>query len=569
MTTLPILLALAAAATAPALAASPEGVPDVIYYNGRIATLDPARPDASAVAVKDGRFEAVGGSADMLALVGSGTRAIDLEGRRVVPGLIDAHTHPMETLMMKEGWVDARFPQTPSVRQALANIAEWVRRTPKGNWIFVACVSASENKFAEKRLPTKAELDAVAPDNPLVLANGTHMAVANAMALRMLGVTRGAFALKGGGRALAGPDGEPNGTLTDAMGAAPTTPSGDDLKRYYATGIPALWNANGFTSVLAITPAQALPALGAAARMGGPTIRYTISVWTAPDAEGMPETLGAFAMPEGVDPAYFRVAAIKTWADGENDARTGLMYEPYEGHFDTDPPGERGSLVTSATAMRRFVEIADRNGVAAMIHCSGDKATDLCLDAYEHEAAAGSGHAIMRIEHFGMFQLAPHQLERAAALKKRGLFVSIQPTWLLDLARADVENMGEERARTGFRFRALIDAGLEPAAGTDVTGIYLANVDPFLGIYAAVTRDSDMGPFEPDQAVTVSEALKMWTIWAARAIGEDAVKGSIEPGKYADMTVLSDDIFAMPKERLKEVRAVETIVGGRVVYEAK
>ena len=116
-----------------------------------------------------------------------------------------------------------------------------------------------------------------------------------------------------------------------------------------------------------------------------------------------------------------------------------------------------------------------------MIHCSGDRATDLCLDAYEHAAATESGHAILRIEHLGMFQLTPHQLERAAALKQRGLFVSIQPTWLLDLAKADVENIGEERARTGFRFRALIDAGLEPAAGTNMTGSISPTSIPSLG----------------------------------------------------------------------------------------
>ena len=154
-------------------------------------------------------------------------------------------------------------------------------------------------------------------------------------------------------------------------------------------------------------------------------------------------------------------------------------------------------------------------------------------------------------------------------MKKQGLYISVQPTWLLDLVKADFENMGEPRTRTGFQFRAMIDAGLEPAAGTDVTGIYLDNVNPFIAIYAAVTRQSDAGIFEPGQAISVTEALKMWTIWAAKSMGEEKVKGSIEPGKYADMTVLSDDIFSMPKEGLKNVKTLKTIVGGKVVYEAK
>jgi predicted amidohydrolase YtcJ len=129
--------------------------------------------------------------------------------------------------------------------------------------------------------------------------------------------------------------------------------------------------------------------------------------------------------------------------------------------------------------------------------------------------------------------------------------------------------MGAKRARTGFRFRAMIDAGLEPAASSDMTGIYLGNINAFQAIYAMVTRNSDMGVFEPKQAISVTEAVKMWTIWAAKSMGQADVKGSIEPGKYADLTVLSDDIFTMPKEGLKEVKVLKTIVGGAVVYEAK
>lgn len=115
----------------------------------------------------------------------------------------------------------------------------------------------------------------------------------------------------------------------------------------------------------------------------------------------------------------------------------------------------------------------------------------------------------------------------------------------------------------------MIDAGLEPAAGTDVTGIYLDNINPFLAIYASVTRQSDDGIFMPEQAITVMEALKMWTVWAAKSMGEFDTKGSIEPGKYADMTVLSDDVFVMPKDGLKNVRALKTIVGGNIVYDSK
>ncbi|HET7716196.1 MAG TPA: amidohydrolase [Bauldia sp.] len=561
-----VVLAIAVAGIAAASPARADDAPDIVYFNGKIVTMDAADSIAEAVAIKDGKFVAVGTTDAMRAMSKASTTLVDLEGRTTVPGLIDAHTHPLETMVMK-GWVDGRFPGTASVSQLLGKIADAAKAAPKGGWVFVACSSASQDKFAEKRLPTLAELDAAAPDNPVAIANGTHMFLGNSMALKELGVTSGHVALTGGGHALLGPDGQPNGVLVDGGAALPSMPTAEMLKQYYAKDIPAFWNSNGFTSVLAITPAYALPALQAVAKAGTTDIRYTTSVWTAMNDVGMPTALGSFAMPAGADPDYYRSLGIKIWMDGENDARTGLMYEPYLGHDETDPPGDMGVLTSSPDQIQSFTDIAAKNGVTAMIHCSGDKAVDLCLDAYEREVANGATN-VMRIEHFGMFQLNDKQLERAKALRQHRFFVSIQPTWLLDLVKSDYASMGEARASTGFRFRDLIEAGLEPAAGTDVTGIYLTNVNPMLAIYAAVSRNSDMGIFQADQAVSVRDAVRMWTIWAAKSMAEEGSKGSIEPGKLADMTILSGDILTIPPESLKNVTVVKTIVGGRVVYDA-
>ncbi|MBM4293623.1 MAG: amidohydrolase [Deltaproteobacteria bacterium] len=544
--------------------------PEVIFFNAKIVTLDAAGSTAGAVAVQDGKVLKVGSADEIKKLAGPSTRFIDLGGKTVVPGLIDAHCHPMEAMMMKETWVDCRYPQTPSVKQALANIAAWAKKTPKGAWIFAACVSASENKFAEKRLPTKAELDAAAPDNPLLLANGTHMGVANSAALKKLGIKKGVERLPHGGSVILDKNGEPTGVLTDAQADVPTTPTVAELERYYTKEIQEFWNRHGFTSLLAITPAAALPVLQKAAlSTTKPTIRYTTSIWTSANGKDMPADLSKFQMPKGADPAWYRFAGIKVWIDGENDCRTGYMYQPYVGKFDTDPPGGKGTLVTDQAAANRFAAIAHKAGVICMLHCSGDHATDIGLNAYDKVIKSGGPRTIMRIEHFGMFQLMDKQLQRAKEMKKKGLYISVQPTWLLDLVKANYENMGEPRTRTGFQFRAMIDAGLEPAAGSDVTGIYLDNINPFLAIYAAVTRDSDKGVFEPGQAISVTEALKMWTTWAAKSMGQADVKGSLEPGKYADMVVLSDDIFTIPKQGLKDVKVLKTIVGGNVVYEAK
>ena len=540
---------------------------DVAYVNGKFWTGNAAQPAADAVAVKDGVFIAVGSNDQIKALVDAGTTVVDLHAQRVLPGLIDAHTHPLETLWMKSDWVDARYPGTPSVAVALGNVAARASKTAPGEWIFVACVSASENKFEEKRLPTKAELDKVAPGNPVILANGAHMAVVNSAALAALGITKGITRLPKGGGVLTDADGNPTGVITDGFADIPSAPKPAEVVEYYGHGIAAFWNQYGFTSMLAITPHQVVPALQEVSQtVKQPNIRYTVSVWGAPDGKGLPDDLSAFDMPKDADPNYYRFAGIKAWVDGENDARTGYMYQPYEGHFDIDPAGGRGTLVTPQPDADAFVDLARRNNRLAMLHCSGDAAMDICLTAYEKDAALSPVDAQRRIEHFGMFQMNDAQLQRAQALKKNGLFISVQPIWLTELVKADVENMGADRASTGFKFETMIKAGLEPAASTDMTGLYLGNIDPFKAMQAVVTRQSDMGLFEPEEAVSIADAIRMWTIWPAKSIGEQDRRGTIEPGKLADMTVLTQDILQVPADHIADVQAAETIVGGRVVY---
>ena len=541
---------------------------DTIFINGKIATLDAKDAQAEGVAVKDGRLIAVGSSAEIKAYAGGSTQVFDLQRRRVLPGLIDAHAHPLETLWMMNDWVDARYPETPSVAVTLQKIAERAKASQPGEWIYVACVSASENKFEDKRLPTRAELDAVSPDNPLVLGNGTHMAIANTKALQALGIGKGTSKLPKGGGVLLDADGHPTGVITDGFADIPGSPKPDEIVAYYSQGIAAFWNQFGYTSVLAITPHPALPVLQqVSTSVQQPNIRYSVSVWSAPDGKGFPDALKSLEMPQQADPNYFRFLGIKAWIDGENDCRTGFMYEPYEGHFDIDPPGGRGTLVTPQPAANDFVDLAHRNDKLAMLHCSGDAAMDICLTAYEQSAASDPARLTpRRIEHFGMFQMNDQQLARAEALKTAGLTISIQPIWLTELVKADIENMGEDRARTGYRFRSMIAAGLEPAASTDMTGIYLGNINPFRAMAAVITRQSDSGLFEPQEAVPVEDAVRMWTIWGARAIGEGQNRGSIEVGKLADMTVLSADIYAIPAEQIAAVRAEHSIVGGRIVY---
>ena len=560
------VLVIAVLVAVPALSYSVQAEPDAIYYNAKITTLDAAGSRASAVAVKDGKFLKVGKESEIKKLAGPSTKMVDLSGKTVVPGLIDGHTHPVEAARMIEKWVDCRYPGTKSVKEAMEHIVDRAKVTPKGDWIFAAAASGSENKFEEKRIPNKAELDQAAPYNPVVFLNGAHESVINTLAIAKMGITKDMKKLKHGGVIMRDDKGEPTGDLIESEGDVPDDPTEEDLVRYYSESIPDIWNKNGFTSILGLTNARTLPVLNivAASKTAPHRLRWTVPVWTDPGDKLLPEDLSTLAVSKDADPAWFKTGGIKAWIDGEPDARTGAVYEPYLGHFPTDIPGGKGILNFTQEEANALALRVDDAGLMCLFHCSADHSTDIGLNAYENVLKSGNPKNILRIEHFGVFMLSDAELKRAADM---GIKVSVQPAWLTTLANSNTENLGKERAATGFKFRSMIDAGLEPAAGTDVTGIYLVTLNPFLHMYAAVTRNSDMGIFQPEQAITVTEALKMWTEWAAKSMGEFDLKGSIEPGKYADMTVLSDDIFTMPKEGLKGVKAIKTIVGGKIVYE--
>jgi len=550
------------------IAGAAQSEPDVIYYNGKIVTLDSTESVAGAVAVKDGKFLKIGSADEVKKLAGPSTKMVDLGGKTVVPGLIDGHTHPVEAARMKEKWVDCRYPGTRSVREALEHIAVRAKVTPKGEWIFAAAASGSENKFEEKRIPNKADLDKAAPDNPTVFLNGAHESVVNSLAIEKMGITRDMKKLKHGGIIMRDKDGNPTGDMIESEGDVPDSPTEEDLVRYYSKSVPEMWNQNGFTSILGLTNAQTLPVLNmvAVSKDAPHTLRWTVPVWTDPAGKMLPQNLSTLSVLKEADPAWFRTGGVKVWIDGEPDARTGAVYEPYLGHFPTDVPGGKGILNSTQEEADSLASRIDGAGLMCLFHCSADHSTDIGLNAYENLLKAGKPENILRIEHFGVFMLSDEQLKRAVDM---GIKVSVQPAWLTTLGKSNYENLGKERADTAFRFRSMIDAGLEPSGGTDVTGIYLVTLNPFLHMWASVTRNSDMGIFQPEQAVTATEALKMWTIWAAKAMGEADLKGSIEPGKYADMTVLSGDILTMPKEDIKDLKAVKTIVGGNIVYDAK
>ncbi|NJD32016.1 MAG: amidohydrolase [Gammaproteobacteria bacterium] len=536
--------------------------PDTVFVNGKVLTLDAAGTVAQALAVKDGRIERVGTTRQITALASRQTQVVDLHGRTVVPGFVDGHAHPTLAVRMIQKYVDGRFATTPSVATLLARIKDRAAQAPPGEWIIVAGSSSSQTRFAEHRLPTRAELDSVSGNHPLMFLNGSHEAVVNSEGLRVIGITRGTSEMKGAHIELDA-TGEPTGVIKEGMGIFPDARIPEaDLRAYFLHDIPAMWNAHGYTSVYAITPLPELAVLRQVAAEHGPaTLRYAVAIFTDPGGRLLPAAFDAMAFPAGVDPEWYRFAGIKVWVDSDVPMKGGALTAPYAG-----PDGGLGILNVDQAQLDALALRAERAGVPFLAHATGDRATAMALTAFERAqqdpAARGS---LQRIEHFGEFVTGPDDLARA---KRLGVKVNVQPAWLYTLGNSTIQNLGPERARTGFEFRSMVDAGLEPGAGTDLTGIVLETLNPFLHIWAAVTRNSDVGVFEPAQAVTVDQALRMMTIWSARAQGEGAIKGSLEPGKVADLVVLSDDITEVEPAAIRDLKVLETVVGGRVVYES-
>lgn len=536
---------------------------DTIFVNGRVLTLDEANTVSQAVAVRDGRILATGGNRQIRRLAGPQTEVVDLRGRTVLPGFVDGHAHTALAARMIERYLDGRFATTPSVAALLQKIAARAPAVPAGEWLIVAGSSSSQTRFAEKRLPTRAELDAAAPAVPVMFLNGSHEAVVNSPGVRSLGLERGVHELKGAAIEFDA-DGEPTGVVREGIMIFPDLRiPAEDLRRYYTQVIPRMWNARGYTSVYTLAPLDQWPVLLELAQSGPASLRYTIGLHADPGGRFLPPAFDGLQFPSSVDPAWYRLAGMKVWVDSDVPMRGGAVTEAYAGG-----DGGHGIVNLNQAELDALALRARGAGLAFLAHATGDRATAMALDAFEKVQQAEGGTpapGTRRIEHFGEFMLGPDDLARARRL---GVSVNVQPGWIYTLANSTIENLGPERARGAFQFRAMIDAGLEPGFGTDLTGIVLETLDPFLHVWAAVTRNSDVGVFVPEQAVSVEEALRMLTIWAARAQGEGSTKGSIEPGKLADMVVVSADPTRVRQAALRDIEVLQTVVGGRVVHRA-
>ena len=545
--------------------------PDVIYYNGKIVTMWDAHPSVQAVSIKGDRFVAVGANADVLKGAGPHTKKIDLAGKSVVPGIVETHVHPIEAALSE---IDGPVPVLHSIAEVKQYIGAQAAKLPADRLIFVPKVYST--RLTDHRYPTRYELDEVSPNREAMIDNG-YASVLNSLLLKKLGITANS-PQPANGRIVKDGKGEPTGLILGAaqlLGALRASRPYTDKDRLWALKtMLQRYNSVGITSIIDRGEhPEGFRAYQALREAGGLTVRSYVTYLIR--ALGTPaevrEEIERIPFITGFGDNWLRAGSLKTVIDGGILIGTAYLREPYGPHtqiYGFVDPDYRGVLSVPRENVFEMAKVANELGWQMTSHTTGGGATDLLLDSYE---AADRAKPILgkrfTVTH-GNFPNA----DAIARAKKLGVAFDVQPAWLYLDGPVIKDVFGPERMKHFQPLRALFDAGIVVGGGSD----HMIRFDPrlatnpyhpFLGMWIAVTRKMvDGNVLNPEQRISRMEALKMWTWNGAYLSFEEKEKGSIEPGKLADLVVVSKDFANCPEDEIKDIEALQTIVGGKVVY---
>lgn len=523
---------------------------DTIFHNGTLLTQDKNSPRAEAAAVQAGKIVAVGSNEEVLRLASATTRQIDLGGRTLIPGFNDAHVHVWKVGHLLTSMLDVRgVGSIPELQQKILAFSTGQR---EGQWFMGR--GYNEAQMGEGRHPTRADLDAVLPDRPAYLIRTcAHIAVVNSKALEIAGVTADTAAPPGGRI-----DRDEHGALTGVLHETALglvfnhipEPTAED----YEAMITAATRHQLTYGITSATDPGVMPGLLAVYRAmeeeGALVNRLNVMKIRRPD--GGTETL---PLPEIYVSDHLRVDTVKFFADGGLSGATAALSVPYRHKND------RGVPRFEWEELYELASEAHRAGLRIGVHAIGDVAIEMVLSVYEalDRQQPGQRH---RIEHLGL-PSADH-LRRAA---RAGIIAVPQPIFIYELGGNFRKYLPDSMLPSTYPLRAMLDAGITVALSSDAPVVKSDN--PLLGIQAAILRrDVDGEQVAPAQAITAEEALYAFTMGGAIGSGDQANRGSLTPGKWADFAVLSDSPLTVEPEALTELQVEMTVVGGEIVYEA-
>ena len=533
--------------------------PELILRNGKVATLDPSKPAATAIAVTDGLVAAVGSDSEIMALAGATTKDIDLGGRRVIPGLNDSHTHLIRGGLNYN--MELRWENVPSLADALALLKAQADRTPAPQWVRVVG-GWSEFQFAERRWPTLDEVNAAAPDTPVFILHLYSHAMLNRAALKVLGITKETPNPPGGvierdakGEATGLLIAKPSALiLYSTLAQGPKLPVEEQLNstRHFMREL----NRLGVTSVID-------------AGGGGqnyPDDYAVIERLHAEDALTLRIAYNLFAQKAGAELSdYERWVAMTEPGAGDallrmNGAGENLAWSAADFENFLEP---RPDLAPTMEAeLEKIVELLAANKWPFRIHATYDETIDRFLTVFERVNGKTPLAARFTIDHAET--VSDRNMERIAAL---GGGIATQHRMAFQ-GEYFVERYGARAAEATPPIARMLELGLPVGAGTDATRV--ASYDPWVGLYWMTTGKTLGGlRLSPESATLDREtALRLWTEGSAWFSGEEGVKGRLAPGRYADLAVLSADYFAVPAAEIRGITSVLTMVGGRIVYGA-
>ncbi len=510
---------------------------DLALINGNVITMSSFQPSAEAVAVKNDRIVKVGTNEEINSCIGTDTKVIDLQGKTVVPGLIDSHIHVADFGKFLT-WIDLK--SVNSIEELQRRLRERAQKIPEGRWIIGS--GWDQTRFAEKRYPNRRDLDEASPDNPVVLYHQCgRVCVVNSKALELAGVTKKTSTPSGGTIEKDAKTGEPTGILrenaTDLVWKTIPEPNEEELIEATSLACEKIVEA-GVTSIHWIVASSTEISIIQRLRSENKLPLRVHIIAPANILDQLDITAGTLG--------------VKVFVDGSLAARTAALCEPY-----IDDSATKGQLLYSKEELDALVAKAHKANFSLVMHAMGDQAIDMALSAIEKALmeTPRKNHRY-RLEHASVLNQ-----ELIQRIKKLGMIVSVQPKCVISefSVWSAVDRLGSERARMLYPLKTLFNEGLRIIGGSDCP---MEPISPLSGIQAAVTR-----PFFPEEQITVDEALRMYTINAAYASSEEDVKGSVEEGKLADLTVLLDDPKAVLSNKIGDIKVSMTIVGGKMVYQ--
>jgi predicted amidohydrolase YtcJ len=535
-----------------------DGAADIALLDGKVITVNSDNSVAQAVAVKGGRILEVGDNATIKRLIGPNTRVVQLHGKTVLPGFIDAHTH-IEGIADYHRMLDLHIPPLKDVNEMLRKIKDRAGNTPKGEWIVGA------GGWGQP-MPTRQQLDSVTTDHPVLVRESAHEIIVNTKALELAHIDKNTPDPPGS-KIWRDPDtGEPTGRLSEMFGrlvGLMPKPS-FEVREQSVREVLQGFASNGVTTIYDFPSPDGLRMYQDLLAKGELPVRLrcqlilNVAHDRDPDST-FNEAFLRYGIHTGFGNDWLRIGGVKLFLDGESE--TGLRY---------DPPGQKEKWVgvqkMDQETLNRVVVEAQKNGFQVWIHALGNRAQDMALDAYElAQREYPRADARNRIEHAGNQEAGATSQEQLDRMKRLGIIPVPTGAWIY-LGRA----FKGTQAEVPFIYRTLLDEGFQPPGNSDSLGSMPESMNPFFSIWAMVTRKMRTGELlAPQQAVTPAEGVRIYTMFGAFSGFEEKTKGSLEKGKLADLIIVSDDPLTAASDKLKDIKVETTIIDGEIVKESR